>query len=211
VTVDSSARPSFELVSDLPASRGRAPVALQLYGEHHVDNALAVAAVVLSLGLSLEATAERLSAATAASRWRMEVVERPDGVTVVNDAYNANPESMRAALQALATMARGRRSWAVIGEMRELGALSAAQHAGLARVAADLGISRLVVVGAGARAAYDAALDIPGWPEPPLLVPDTDTAYDALEAELAVGDVVLLKSSRDSGLRFLGERLAAGG
>jgi UDP-N-acetylmuramoyl-tripeptide--D-alanyl-D-alanine ligase len=211
VTLDSTARASFELVSELAASRGRAPVTLQLHGEHHVANALAVAAVVLSLGLPVEAAAAGLSAAAPVSRWRMEVVERPDGVTVVNDAYNANPESMRAALQALAAMAGGRRSWAVLGEMRELGALSSAEHAELARVAGDLGIARLVVVGAGARAAYDEALHRPGWQAPPLFVPDTDAAYAALEAELADGDVVLLKSSRDSGLRFLGERLAAAG
>jgi UDP-N-acetylmuramoyl-tripeptide--D-alanyl-D-alanine ligase len=211
VMLDGDARASFELVSELASGPARASVALRLHGEHHVDNALAVAAVVLSLGLSVESTAELLSAAVPASRWRMEVVERADGVTVVNDAYNANPESMRAALRALTAMARGRRSWAVLGEMRELGAHSAAEHAGLARVSADLGISRLVVVGEGARPAYDAALGMSGWQAPPLLVPDSHTAYDALEAELAAGDVVLLKSSRDSGLRFLGERLAAGG
>jgi UDP-N-acetylmuramoyl-tripeptide--D-alanyl-D-alanine ligase len=210
VTLDGDARASFELVSELASAPGRAAVTLGLHGAHHVDNALAVAAVVLSLGLSVDATAERLSAAVAASRWRMEVTERPDGVTVVNDAYNANPESMRAALQALRAMAHGRRSWAVLGEMRELGALSTAEHAGLARVAADLGISRLLIVGEGARAAYDAALDIPGWAAPPLLVADIDAAYEALESQLVDGDVVLLKSSRDSGLRVLGERLAAG-
>jgi len=204
------ARPAFDLVSELRASPGRARVHLQLHGEHHVDNALAVAAVALSLGLPVQDTAERLSSALLASRWRMEVVERADGVTVVNDAYNANPESMRAALRALAAMSVGRRAWAVLGEMRELGADSAREHAALARAAAELGVSRLVVVGEGARAAYDAALLSNGWQAPPILVPDTEAAYDAVQAELAEGDVVLLKSSRDSGLRFLGDRLAAG-
>jgi UDP-N-acetylmuramoyl-tripeptide--D-alanyl-D-alanine ligase len=209
VSLDGTARASFDLVSELASSPGRAAVTLQLHGEHHVHNALAVAAVVLSLGLPVEAAAERLSAARSVSRWRMEVVERPDGVTVVNDAYNANPESVRAALRALATMAAGRRSWAVLGEMRELGDLSTAEHAGLGQAAAELNVSRLVVVGAGARAAYDDAVQRPGWQAPPLYVPDADAAYDALAAELAAGDVVLVKSSRDSGLRFLGERLAA--
>jgi UDP-N-acetylmuramoyl-tripeptide--D-alanyl-D-alanine ligase len=137
----------------------------------------------------------------------MEVVERADGVTVVNDAYNANPESMRAALEALARMARGRRSWAVLGEMLELGAASEQEHAQLGRTAADLAVSRLVVVGSGARPAYAAARERTGWAADPVLVPDIDAAYELLQAELARGDVVLLKSSRDSGLRVLGDRL----
>jgi UDP-N-acetylmuramoyl-tripeptide--D-alanyl-D-alanine ligase len=211
VQLDSLARASFDLVSELPDRAGRAPVRLRLHGEHHVANALAVAAVALTLGLPVEATAAALSHATAASRWRMEVVERADGVTIVNDAYNANPESMQAALRALAAMAGGRRSWAILGEMRELGAASAREHAGVARLAADLGIARLVVVGEGARPAYDAALLSGRWQAPPLLVPDIDAAYDAVQAELAGGDVVLVKSSRDSGLRLLGDRLGGRG
>jgi UDP-N-acetylmuramoyl-tripeptide--D-alanyl-D-alanine ligase len=210
VELGRAARPTFELVSDLASASGRARVELRLHGEHQVDNALAVAAVALSLGLPVAEAAERLSAAEPASRWRMEVVERSDGVTVVNDAYNANPESMRAALRALVAMSRGRRSWAVLGEMRELGPVSEREHAELAGVAARLGVDRLVVVGEGARAAYEAALLSSTWQAPPILVPDTDAAFDAVQAELAEGDVVLLKSSRDSGLRFLGERLAAG-
>ncbi len=132
-------------------------------------------------------------------------------MTFVNDAYNANPESMAAALRALVAMAGSRRSWAVIGEMRELGPDADRAHAEVARLAADLGISRLVVVGEGARAAYDAGVAGGPWAAPPVLVPDVDTAYDALQAELVAGDVVLLKSSRDSGLRVLGERLGGGG
>jgi UDP-N-acetylmuramoyl-tripeptide--D-alanyl-D-alanine ligase len=209
--LDRQARPAFDLVSELPGRGGRARVQLQLHGEHQVGNALSVAAVVLSLGLPFEQSAAALGAAAATSRWRMEVVERPDGVTVVNDAYNANPESMAAALRALAAMAGSRRSWAVIGEMRELGADADGAHAEVARLASSLGISRLVVVGEGARAAYDAGVAGGPWAAPPVLVPDVDTAYDALQAELVAGDVVLLKSSRDSGLRLLGERLGGAG
>lgn len=94
---------------------------MRLYGEHHVSNALAAAAVAHELGMSAEEIATALSGAGSLSRWRMEVTERPDGVTIVNDAYNANPESMRAALRALAAMGRGRRTWAVLGKMAELG------------------------------------------------------------------------------------------
>ena len=115
-----------------------------LHGAHHVGNALAAAAVALELGLTAAEVAAALGRRDPASRWRMEVTERPDGVTVVNDAYNANPESMRAALAALVAMARGRRTWAVLGEMAELGAASAAEHeAGRQTGRASSGVDRL--------------------------------------------------------------------
>jgi UDP-N-acetylmuramoyl-tripeptide--D-alanyl-D-alanine ligase len=131
----------------------------------------------------------------------MEITERPDGVVVVNDAYNANPDSMRAALDALAAMTTAGRRWAVLGGMLELGADSDAEHTSAGRYAADRGIDRVVAVGEGARPIADA---FPGatW------VPDTDAAHHLLAEQLEAGDVVLLKSSRDSGLRWLGDRLA---
>jgi UDP-N-acetylmuramoyl-tripeptide--D-alanyl-D-alanine ligase len=127
----------------------------------------------------------------------MEVTQRPDGVTVINDAYNANPESMRAALDALAAMTTSGRRWAVVGEMLELGESSAAEHAAIGRYAAELGVDRLVAVGDGAR-----SVGAPEW------VSDTGAAFDLLRVELEPGDVVLFKSSRDSGLRWLGDRVA---
>jgi UDP-N-acetylmuramoyl-tripeptide--D-alanyl-D-alanine ligase len=145
------------------------------------------------------------------SRWRMEVTERPDGVTVVNDAYNANPESMRAALKALVAMGRGRRTWAVLGEMLELGADSVAEHDAIGRMAVRLDVSRLVAVGAGARALHTGAVMEGSWGEESVHVPDLESAYELLQRELREGDVVLLKSSRDAGLRSLGDRLANGG
>jgi UDP-N-acetylmuramoyl-tripeptide--D-alanyl-D-alanine ligase len=102
VLLDEQGRARFVLV----AGAASAPIALQVHGVHQVSNALGVAAVALELGMDLAGVAEALSAATARSRWRMEVTQRPDGVTVVNDAYNANPDSMRAGLVALAAMAR---------------------------------------------------------------------------------------------------------
>jgi UDP-N-acetylmuramoyl-tripeptide--D-alanyl-D-alanine ligase len=138
----------------------------------------------------------------------MQVTERPDGVTVVNDAYNANPDSMRAALKALAVMGRGRRTWAVLGEMLELGPDSIEQHDGIGRLAVRLNISRLVVVGQGARPIHMGAVHEGSWGEESVLVPDTDAALELLREQLAPGDVVLLKSSRDAGLRHLGDRLA---
>ncbi len=125
VALDAGGRPSFTVHT--PA--GERPVRLGLVGRHHVANALAVLAVALELGLDLDTACDALEAARPVSRWRMEVTERPDGVTVVNDAYNANPDSVRAALAALERMGEGRRTWAVLGTMLELGEESEALHA----------------------------------------------------------------------------------
>lgn len=217
VRLDSQARPRFQLVAAAGSTQGsthgstspdRAEVALRLHGEHHVANALAAAAVALHVGMGLPEIAGALSEATARSRWRMEVSQRPDGVTVVNDAYNANPDSVRAALKALVAMAPGRRTWAVLGEMLELGADSVRQHDALGRLAVRLNVSRLVAVGEGARAIHSGAVQEGSWGEESTFVPDADAAYELLTRELTDGDVVLVKSSRDVGLRWLGDRLA---
>ena len=171
---------------------GSAPVALRLVGAHHIGNALAAAAVAIELGATPEAVAAALSAVVPASRWRMEVTDRADGVTVVNDAYNANPDSMAAALRALRALGDSRRTWAVLGPMRELGGDEAAAHAGVATLARELGIDELVAVDSPA---YGARRE----------VPDVDEAIALLHAELAPGDVVLVKASRAAGL----ERIAA--
>ena len=210
VVLDDEGRPSFELVSELPEAPGRAPVRLGLHGEHHVANALSAAAVALLLGGSVEQVADLLTSARAASRWRMEVTRRADGVTVVNDAYNANPDSMRAALKALVQMRRpGGRTWAVLGGMLELGDESVRLHDELGRLAVRLDVSRVVAVGEGARPIHTGAVMEGSWGEESAWVPDADAALELLRAELRAGDVVLLKSSRDSGLRWLGERVAA--
>jgi len=203
ISLDPQGRASFTLVTD----QGSAPVALQLHGEHHVGNALAVAAVALTVGMPLDEVAAALGEARPMSRWRMEVHERADGVTIINDAYNANPESMRAALNALAVMGEGRRTWAVLGEMRELGPGSATDHEALGRLAVRLNVSRVVAVGEGAEPIDLGARQAgPGGAESSW-VPDTDAAYELLRRRLVPGDVVLVKSSRDAGLRWLGERL----
>nr|WP_277626356.1 UDP-N-acetylmuramoyl-tripeptide--D-alanyl-D-alanine ligase [Arsenicicoccus piscis] len=216
VVLDDSGRPSFTLVHP----HGEVEVHLELRGVHQVSNALAVAAAALELGIAPEAVAERLAEARPVSRWRMEVSERADGVTVVNDAYNANPDSMAAALSALSTMGRaGRRTWAVLGSMLELGADSDAEHATVGALAIDRGVDRLLAVGEGAKALREGAfnravelrqqagseVEIEGFVR---WVPDADTAESMLRAELAPGDIVLFKSSRDAGLRWLGERVA---
>lgn len=205
VALDDAGRASFRLVT----ADGDARVALRLVGEHQVSNALAVAGAALTLGMALDDVASRLSAALPRSRWRMEVTERPDGVTVVNDAYNANPESMRAALKTLASLrpAGAGRTWAVLGEMRELGESSTAEHDAIGRLAVRLNVSRLVAVGDGARAIHQGASLEGSWDGESVWAPGADAAFELLRAELRPGDVVLVKSSRDAGLRFLGERL----
>jgi UDP-N-acetylmuramoyl-tripeptide--D-alanyl-D-alanine ligase len=208
VRLDALARASFAVET----RAARADVALQLSGAHHVGNALAVTAAALGCGMELDAVATALSAAKSASRWRMEVHDRPDGVTVVNDAYNANPDSMRAALEALRAMGHGsgetRRTWAVLGEMLELGELSASEHERVGRWVAELGTDRLVVVGPGAAGIARGAENVSGAATRVTSVADADEAYALLQSELVAGDVVLLKSSRDAGLRWLGDRLA---
>ncbi|MBL8925662.1 MAG: UDP-N-acetylmuramoyl-tripeptide--D-alanyl-D-alanine ligase [Pseudonocardia sp.] len=184
-------RPRFRLV----APQGSAEVALRLVGAHHVGNALSAAAVALECGATPDGVAAALSAAGPASRWRMEVVDRADGVTVVNDAYNANPESMRAALQALAALGSGtRRTWAVLGRIAELGDASATAHAEVAATAAELGVDHLVTVGPTEYGRGRAVADVAA-------------ALDLLRAELEPGDVVLVKASRAVGLDRLADAL----
>ncbi|HZB48071.1 MAG TPA: UDP-N-acetylmuramoyl-tripeptide--D-alanyl-D-alanine ligase, partial [Mycobacteriales bacterium] len=143
VELDAHGLASYELVT----AAGSVPVRLAVHGAHQVGNSLSAAAVALELGMPLPAVAEALALARPLSRWRMEVTERPDGVLLVNDAYNANPESVAAALRALRTMARGRRSWAVLGAMAELGEAAADEHRRVGELAARLGVDRLIVVG----------------------------------------------------------------
>ncbi|EHR62449.1 UDP-N-acetylmuramoyl-tripeptide--D-alanyl-D-alanine ligase [Saccharomonospora cyanea] len=192
VRLDEHAHASFDLV----AGEQRAAVTLRLVGEHHVGNALAAAAVALELGTPLPDVAARLSAATRRSDRRMEVTTRADGITVLNDSYNANPESMRAALKALASMTSTRRSWAVLGVMGELGADSVSAHDEIGRLAVRLNINRLVVVGEQAAAMHHGASHEGSWGEESVLVPDTDAAIALLRAELRPDDVVLVKASK---------------
>jgi UDP-N-acetylmuramoyl-tripeptide--D-alanyl-D-alanine ligase len=167
IRLDGRGRAAFTLVT----AEGAAGVQLRLAGPHHVSNALAAAAVATGLGIETSSIGTALSAATATSRWRMEVRDRPDGVTVINDAYNANPDSVRAALEALTAISAAaetfagegtaqvrRRSWAVLGEMLELGSWSVHEHESVGRLAARLGVDRIVAVGAGAEPIHRGAM-----------------------------------------------------
>lgn len=214
ISVDGAGRASFTLRVARPggadgAGEQRADVALQLVGPHHVSNALAAATVALRLGVSVPDVAERLSAATARSPHRMAVTERPDGVTVIDDAYNANPDSMKAGLRTLAVMAgRTRRSVAVLGEMRELGDGARAAHDEIGRLVVRLNIKQLVVVGDGAYHIHEGAMQEGSWGSESIFVPDLDAARTLLDESLEPGDVVLVKSSHDSGLWELGDHLS---
>ncbi|WP_405498079.1 UDP-N-acetylmuramoyl-tripeptide--D-alanyl-D-alanine ligase [Nocardia sp. NBC_00511] len=209
VVLDDQARAGFTL------HHGGESVAVQLavHGEHQVGNALSAAAVALQQGADLATVAAALAGATAASARRMDVRTRADGVTVVNDSYNANPDSVRAALKALVTMSRAgdtpRPSWAVLGEMGELGEESVLEHDRIGRLVVRLDVDRLVVVGAGrpVRALFQGAVQEGSWGEEAIHVPDIETAIALLDAELEPGAVVLVKASKSVGLWTVAEHL----
>ncbi len=207
VALDDSARARFTLV----AGGERHPVALQVVGEHQVANALSTAGAALAAGMTPAEVATALSAAGPRSRWRMEVVRREDGVTVVNDAYNANPESMRAALAALAGLA-GTRRIAVLGGMAELGPDAAAEHERLGRDAAAAGVDLVVAVGPDAIGIADGAAAAGRRAgEESVHVPDRAAARELLSEVLRPGDVVLVKASRSYGLELLAADLLTAG
>lgn len=172
-------------------------VQLRLTGRHQVGNAVAAAAAALAVGLDLDQVATALSAAAPRSHWRMELHDRSDGVTVINDSYNANPESMRAALTTLAELGRnGRNTWAVLGDMLELGNQAPEEHAAIGRFAAEIGIHNLIAVGQHAAQITGAALDAGLPAQRSVAVVDKTDAVALVKAGLSPGDVVLVKASR---------------
>ncbi|WP_018635007.1 UDP-N-acetylmuramoyl-tripeptide--D-alanyl-D-alanine ligase [Parafrankia elaeagni] len=205
--VDGTGRAAFDLL----AGGERHRVRLGLVGAHQVPNALAAAAVAIGLGLAPADAAAALERARPRSRWRMEVTTTPDGVVVLNDAYNANPESMRAALTALLDIRGGGRAWAVLGPMGELGAAADEAHRSLGSLVAELGVPRLVAVGPGARGVHDAAAGTAGWRGESAWVPGVEEAVAHLAGRVRGGDVVLVKASRSFGLERVAAGLAAGG
>jgi UDP-N-acetylmuramoyl-tripeptide--D-alanyl-D-alanine ligase len=216
VALDHMARPTFRMLT--PA--GEVGVSLSLHGAHHVSNALAATVVALELGLDLESVAATLARIEAVSRWRMQVSERADGLVVINDAYNANPDSMKAALAALAAIGAGgyaaageqghrRRMHAVLGVMAELGPTAPTAHRELGAAAALIGVHQLVVVGRAATAIADGAIEAGLDPARVTVVDGVDDAVSHLEAELGHGDVVLVKASRSADLQRVAEALLA--
>ncbi|MBJ7356625.1 UDP-N-acetylmuramoyl-tripeptide--D-alanyl-D-alanine ligase [Nocardioides sp.] len=195
VTLDRLGRPTFTLTS----AEARVDLTLQLVGAHQALNAAAAAAAALAVGVSLEQVAESLARVASLSKWRMELHELPDGVLLVDDSYNANPESMRAGIDALASIgedAAVRRTVAVLGVMRELGADSASSHHELGEYAAGR-VDQLLVVGAEAHGIHAGAVEA-GTPS--VFVDDNEAAIAWLREHLGEGDAVLVKASRGARL-----------
>jgi UDP-N-acetylmuramoyl-tripeptide--D-alanyl-D-alanine ligase len=183
-------------------------IQLSILGEHHVMNALAAASVSHLLGASKQQIVSALEAMELAERWRMQRVVRPDGVTVINDSYNASPDSMKAALQTLAQLGRmGSRTIAVLGEMAELGEYSRHEHDSIGRLVVRLNIDQLVVVGEGAKLIHMGASQEGSWDGESQFFPSIAEALEYLRGILADGDTVLVKSSKSANLRFLGDDL----
>ncbi|WES65660.1 UDP-N-acetylmuramoyl-tripeptide--D-alanyl-D-alanine ligase [Microbacter sp. GSS18] len=183
------------------------PLRLRVLGEHHVMNALAAIAAATALGVPLAACIERLESVEIAERWRMQPLGS-ESVRIINDAYNASPDSMSAALRTLAQItAPAQRTVAVLGAMSELGEYAEEEHDRVGLLAVRLGIQRIVVVGADARRMFLEAVAQGSWDGEAVWFATADEAYDYLVGELREGDRVLVKSSNSAGLRFLGDRL----
>jgi UDP-N-acetylmuramoyl-tripeptide--D-alanyl-D-alanine ligase len=183
------------------------PVRLRVLGEHHVMNALAAIAAATALGVTLADCVARLETVEIAERWRMQPLGS-DRVRIINDAYNASPDSMSAALRTLAQITGpGERTVAVLGAMSELGEYAEEEHDRVGLLAVRLGIQRIVVVGAGARRMFLEAIAQGSWDGEAVFFATADEAFDYLQGELRDGDRVLVKSSNSAGLRFLGDRL----
>jgi UDP-N-acetylmuramoyl-tripeptide--D-alanyl-D-alanine ligase len=177
-------------------------------GEHHVMNALATIAAATELGVPLDEIVAALESVTLAERWRMQLMGGRDDITVINDAYNASPDSVAAALKTLAQVrAPGSQAIAVLGEMSELGEFSGEEHDRIGLLAVRLGISQLVVVGQGARRLHVTAINEGSWDGESTYVETADEAYGIVAGMARPGDTILVKSSNSAGLRHLGDRL----
>jgi UDP-N-acetylmuramoyl-tripeptide--D-alanyl-D-alanine ligase len=192
VTLDERGRAAYTLVT--PEGSGR--VRLGVSGRHQVGNTLVVAAVARELGATPGQTAEWLADLRLVSTRRMDVFDRADDVTVIDDSYNANPASMTAALNALTAIGDGRRTVAVLGYMAELGEYERSGHEEVGRLAATLGVDLLVVVGEPAAPIHDGAVAVASWGGKSVQVTDQDAATALLRDELRSRDVVLVKGSR---------------
>jgi len=192
VTIDDRGQPAYVLVD----SNHSLDVQLRLSGPHQVTNSALAAAVALELGLPWAELGPALSELRLVSTRRMDVFDRPDGVTVIDDSYNANPASTAAALHAQAAIGRGRRRVAVLGYLAELGGMEREGHEQVGRLAAELGVDRLVVVGPGAEPIHDGAVAVAEWGGESVVVSDQVAAVAWLRGELRPGDVVLVKGSR---------------
>ena len=202
VELGPDARATFTLWS----AGEREPVELAVPGDHMVSNALAAAAVGRWAGVTLAECAAALKGAGVA-HWRMETSTGASGIVIVNDAYNANPESMAAALKAARWMARGERLVAVLGHMAELGPIEFEEHERLGQLVVRIGVERLITVGERARTIARAAIREGQLPEDVASYEDPSEAAADVRAWVRPGDVVLVKGSRVAGLERVAEAL----
>ncbi len=184
-------------------------VQLQILGEHHVFNAMAALATADQLHLDMDTAIKAIEAMPLAERWRMELHRRPDGLTVINDAYNASPDSMKAALQTLAELGRqtGKKTVAILGEMAELGEYSITEHDAIGRIVVRLNLGQLVVIGAGAKLIHMGATQEGSWDGESKYFEQIYEAEQYLREMLTGEEIVLVKSSKSANLRYLGDAL----
>lgn len=184
-------------------------VNLQILGEHHVYNALAALTTAEVLGVERAKAIEALEGMKLAEKWRMELNVAPSGLTVINDAYNASPDSMKAALQTLAQLGRisGKKTVAVMGEMAELGEFSVHEHDAIGRIAVRLNLGQVVVVGKGAKLIHMGASQEGSWDGESQYFDEISNALGYLREMLTGDEIVLVKSSKSANLRFLGDDL----
>ncbi|MGO1384901.1 MAG: UDP-N-acetylmuramoyl-tripeptide--D-alanyl-D-alanine ligase [Arachnia sp.] len=201
VTMSAFSQPCFTLIVTCEGIERSVAVQMKLVGRHQVSNALAAAAAALAVGVPLHEVAAMLCSAEVRSRWRMELHPRADGVLVLNDSYNANPDSMAAALRTAVELVAGQREEhpmarviAVLGDMLELGPLAAEAHFAIGALAGDLGITELLAVGEFSAHVCDGARQVG--------VKAAESSRDDIagQLELHAGDVVLIKGSRGVGL-----------
>ena len=193
----------------LEAHGVRHQVNLKILGEHHAMNLAAALSMALAVGVDAEKALTAVSKLEYPERWRMQLVEAPGGYFVINDAYNASPESMRAALQTLATIGRqGHRTIAVLGHMAELGDYSIEEHDQIGRLVVRYNIDHLFAVGEGSKLIHMGAMQEGSWDGESEYHPTINEGFAAIREKLTQGDVVLVKASNSTGLRFLGDDLA---
>jgi UDP-N-acetylmuramoyl-tripeptide--D-alanyl-D-alanine ligase len=200
---------------DLVYRGDRIPASIPMLGEHNVLNALAAASVGIAVGMEMEDIARALTTLKQMSKWRMEVHQIPGNVTIINDAYNANPESMSAALQTLTAIPATGKSIAILGKMHELGSTSDEIHAQVARLAIELGVERVVAVGELATSyglpalASDTSVDEASGANGQYSVwlPDFVQACDYIVNQVNSGDILLFKASRAEQFEVLAEQI----
>jgi UDP-N-acetylmuramoyl-tripeptide--D-alanyl-D-alanine ligase len=188
---------------------------IPILGEHNVLNALAAAAVGIAVGMEVKDISRALTTLKQMSKWRMEVHQIPGNLTIINDAYNANPESMTAALETLTAIPATGNTFAILGKMHELGDTSDAIHAQIAKLAIELGVTQVIAVGEQAKSYALPPLSTSATAgdksetkeQKSVWLPDFDSACDYIVNEVNIGDILLFKASRAEQFEVLADRI----